>query len=247
MTLKAATTILRIVPLIAVLFAGSNATHADERDDAIRELREQIRLLDQKLRVLERKSEIKDEESVAAAKAAPKVAVTDKGVTLTSADGANSIKLRGLVQFDSRVFFGDNGIVNNGFVLRRARIVSEGTFAKNYSFQVVPEFSGSAFTLIDANVTFAASKALQIKVGKFKTPVGYELLQSDSWSFFNERSLATNLVPNRDVGLQVGGDLAEGTITYAAGVFGGVSDAASSSNSDFDNDKDVAGRIFFTP
>src|SRR3954466_7212237 len=94
---------------------------AESRDDEIRALREQIQLLDQKLRVLERKQEIKEEEAAVAAKAAPKVAVTDKGFTLASGDNANTIRLRGLVQLDSRVFFNDGGIVNNSFVLRRVR------------------------------------------------------------------------------------------------------------------------------
>jgi phosphate-selective porin OprO/OprP len=247
MSFKITTTVLRIALPLATLFAGSLSLRADERDDAIRLLREQINLLDQKLRVLERKSEIKDEEAATAAKIAPKITVNDKGITLASADGANSIKLRGLVQFDSRLFFGDNGLVNNSFILRRARIISEGTFAKIYSFQVVPELGGSTISLLDANVTIALSNAFQIKAGKFKVPVGYEQLQSDSWTFFNERSLASNLVPNRDVGIQVGGELAGGTVSYAAGVFGGVSDGGSSANADFDNDKDVAGRIFFSP
>jgi phosphate-selective porin OprO/OprP len=78
-------------------------------------------------------------------------------------------------------------------------------------------------------------------------PVGLELLQSDSWTFFNERSLVTNLVPNRDVGLQLSGDVWSGRANVALGAFGGVADAGSSTNADFDNDKDVAGRVFFSP
>ena len=78
--------------------------------DEITELRNQLRALEQKLLVLERKQEIKDEDTAAAAKVAPKVTINDKGFALSSADGANSIKLRGLVQLDSRVFFNDGEI-----------------------------------------------------------------------------------------------------------------------------------------
>jgi phosphate-selective porin OprO/OprP len=123
--------------------------------------------------------------------------------------------IRGLVQFDSRLFFGDNGIVNNALLLRRARLISEGTFAKIFSFQIVPEFGGggataaNAFSILDANVGVAVNSALQFKFGKFKSPVGLELLQSDSWTFFDERSLVTNLVPNRDIGAQVSGERAQ--------------------------------------
>ena len=92
--------------------------------------------------------------------------------------------------------------------------------------------------------------ALQFKLGKFKSPVGLELLQSDSWTFFNERSIVTNLVPNRDLRVFAGLWAAEpqrhGWAT-SVGIFGGVADGASSTNADFDNDKDVVGRVFVSP
>ena len=219
---------------------------AAESDD-LKLLRDQIHALEQKLLVLERKQEIKDEAAAAAAPTTPKVTISDKGFTLASADGANSVKLRGLVQLDSRLFFNDNGIVNNAFVLRRARLISEATFAKNYSFQIVSEFGGSSVAIVDANFGIAVNKALQFKLGRFKSPVGLELLQSDSWTFFNERSIVTNLVPNRDLGIQASGDVLGGKLNYAVGVFGGVADGASTTNSDFDNEKDVAGRVFASP
>ena len=236
--------------ITAALLSGITVMRADNREDEISTLRDQIRQLDQKLRVLERKQEIKDEDSAAAAKTAPKVNVSDKGISFTSADGANTIKIRALVQFDSRLFFGDEAVSNNSFLLRRARLISEGTFAKNYSYQLVPEFGGtSAPSILDANVTVAFSPEVQLKAGKFKVPVGLELLQSDSWTFFNERALPTNLVPNRDIGIQLGGDVAafDGSVNYAVGIFNGVGDGASSTNADFDSDKDIAARVLATP
>ena len=215
--------------------------------DEITELRNQLRALEQKLLVLERKQEIKDEDTAAAAKVAPKVTINDKGFALASADGANSIKLRGLVQLDSRVFFNDGGIVNNAFVLRRARIISEGTFAKNFSFQVVPEFGGGSPAIVDANLGWTITPHLQLKFGRFKSPVGLELLQSDSWTFFDERSIVTNLVPNRDLGITASSDILGGKVNYTVGIVGGVADGASTTNTDFDNEKDVVGRIFATP
>jgi len=233
--------------LTAAIFSTATAMRADSRDDDIRALREQIQQLDQKLRMLEQRQDNKEAAAALAAKSEPKISLTDRGLTLASADGANSIKFRGLAQLDSRFFFGDAGASNDSFVLRRARIITEGTFAKNFSFQLVPEFGGSTVSILDANLTVALNKALQIKVGKFKVPLGLELLQSDSWTFFNERALPTNLVPNRDLGVQLGGDLFDGTITYAAGVFGGVSDGGSSANTDFDGEKDFAARVYATP
>jgi phosphate-selective porin OprO/OprP len=238
----------KIAPVVAVLVILSAFTPrlcADEGDE-LKQLRDQLHALEQKILVLEHKQELKDQ-AAAATPPPPRITVNDKGFTLASADGDNSIRLRGLAQLDSRLFFGDNGVVNNAFVLRRARLITEGFFARNYSFQFVTEFAGSTVSILDANLGVTVDKALQLKFGKFKPPVGLELLQSDSWTFFNERSIVTNLVPNRDLGVQAGGDLFNGTVNYAAGIFGGVADGASTTNSDFDNDKDVVARIFATP
>src|SRR6185312_3701812 len=62
-----------------------------------------------------------------------------------------------------------------------------------------------------------------------------------------ERSLASNLVPNRDVGVQAQGDLSP-HFSYSGGVFNGVADdSSSSSDVDTNGSKDVAGRIVWQP
>ena len=234
----------RIAPALTALLALTPAIRADELSD----LRQSLRALEQKILVLERKQEIKDEAAAAAAPTTPKVTISDKGYTQASADGANSIKLRGLVQLDSRLFLNDgNVLANNSFILRRARIISEGTFAQNFSFQVVPEFGGGSPAIVDANFSWTVTPALQFKFGRFKSPVGLELLQSDSWTFFDERSIVTNLVPNRDLGVLVSGDVLGGKLNYTAGIVGGVADGASTTNSDFDNEKDIVGRLWASP
>jgi phosphate-selective porin OprO/OprP len=233
----------KLAPALLALSALLPSAQADE----LTQLREQLRALEQKILVLERKQEIKDEAAAAAAPTTPKITVNDKGATLASADGANSIRLRGLVQLDARQFFNDGGITNNAFVLRRARLISEGVFAKNYSFQIVSEFGGSSPALVDANIGWTLSPAVQFKLGRFKSPVGLELLQSDSWTFFNERSIVTNLVPNRDLGVQASGDVLGGKLNYTVALLGGVADGASTTNTDFDNEKDVVGRLWATP
>jgi phosphate-selective porin OprO/OprP len=238
---------LRRVAALTVLIGISTTMPAQTTDHEIQALREQIRLLDQKLRVLERKEELRDEAAAAAAPTTPKVTVNDKGFTLASADAANSFRLRGLVQLDSRLFLNDGGVVNNSFVLRRAQLKAEAVFAKNYSFLFVSDFGGSSVSVLDANLTVAVTKGLQFKVGKCKPPIGFEQIQSDSLTFFNERSAVSALMPNRDLGIQLTGDLHDGVVGYAIGAFGGVPDGASTTNSDFDNDKDFVGRVTVAP
>jgi phosphate-selective porin OprO/OprP len=237
---------------VSVLLASATLTlprlAADESDD-IKALRAQIDSLEQKLDVLEKKQETQDQEAAAAAKAAPKVSLTGKGFVFSSDDGANSLHIGALVQFDSREFLADGGgILNNTFLLRRARPIIDGTLDKIYSFQFVSEFGGtSPVSVLDANVGIAPTKEVQFKFGKFKAPIGLELLQSDAGTCFVERSLVTNLVPNRDLGAQVGGTINGGVLIYTAGIFNGVPDGANSSNADFDNDKEVDARVFSLP
>jgi len=251
----------RAALISALLLAGLSVMHAEDASESeIQALREQIEQLDQQLRVLERKEEIKSDADTAAAQAAPQVKI-DKGLVVATADGANSLHLGGLVQLDSREFFGDIGDNNNTFVLRRARLVADGTFARIYSFLITTEFGGgglvstaggnasnaSAVTILDAAVNIAPTPELQFKAGKFKAPVGLEYLQADQNLLFVERSLVNNLVPQRDLGVQAWGVLGGGTLTYSAGIYNGVADLVNSGNADFDNDKDGIVRVFSQP
>ena len=242
----------RTALVAGLVFAGSSSAWADSRDDEIRLLREQIQQLDQKLRILERKQEIRDEESAASAKSAVKVTANDRGYSVASGDAANTLRLRGLVQADSRWFFGDHISNNDAFLIRRARIIFEGAFNKIYQFQIVPEFGGTtgngSLTLTDANINVALNPKFQVRVGRFKSPVGLEQLQSDATAFFAERSVVSQFVPNRDIGVQLGGDIYDGKLSYAVGLFNGVQDAGNNANNtDINDNKDVAARVFAHP
>jgi phosphate-selective porin OprO and OprP len=211
-------------------------------------LREQIRLLDQKLRVLERNIELKDEAAAADAKKLPKLTASDGRIEITSADGANSLRLRGLVQADARFYLDDANAAQDGFLLRRARLVFEGKFSNIFTYTVQPEFAGT-IQILDANINAAITPAFNIRVGRFKTPIGLEQLQSDPVAFFNERSVVTNLTPNRDVGIQLHGDVLGNRLNYAVGAFNGQLDGGNSptTNLNAEGDFSVASRVFATP
>ena len=82
--------------------------------------------------------------------------------------------------------------------------------------------------------------AFTVRAGKFKPPVGLERLQSATDIVFAERGFPTNLVPSRDIGLQVAGDISEGVLAYQVGVFNGVPDLANGGD-DLSDAKDFAG------
>ena len=129
--------------------------------------------------------------------------------------------------------------------MRRVRTIMQGRIAKYFEFRLMPDFGSGTTVLYDAYFDVRFSQAFRVRIGKDKTPVGLEQLYSDYALLFPERSLATNLVPNRDVGVQVQGRLA-GVLSYIGGVFNGVPDAA---NGDVDSGagKDLAGRITVRP
>ena len=77
--------------------------------------------------------------------------------------------------------------------------------------------------------------------------MGLERLQSGANLLFIERSFPTQLVPNRDVGVELHGSLGDGRFAYQLGVFNGVTDGSSGDQDTSDNDKDVAARIFSHP
>ncbi|HEX2862684.1 MAG TPA: porin [Lacunisphaera sp.] len=232
----------KIAPALTVLLVLTPALPADELSD----LRQALRDLEQKILVLERKQEIKDEAVAAAAKTAA-VAASDGRVEITSGDGQTSLRLRGLVQADYRWFDAANDPADT-FLLRRARLIFEGKFNNIFSYVVQPELGGT-IQILDANLNAAFSPAFNVRAGKFKTPVGLEQLQSDPVAFFNERSVATGLTPNRDVGIAVHGDLANKTVNYTVAVLNGVADGGNNvtGSADFDSDKSIAARVFATP
>ena len=98
----------------------------------------------------------------------------------------------------------------------------------------------------DAYVDTRFSPTFIVRFGKAKTPFGLERMQSAAGLLFFERALPTALVPNRDVGVQVLGDLHGGMVSYAAGVMNGVPDGGSA-DLDTNDGKDLAGRIVVRP
>lgn len=207
-----------------------------------------VESLEQQLKIAERKNELAWEAAEAKSREAPRLQVGASGISFSSADTNFVLRLRGLLELDTRTFFGGSDFLEgSGFLVRRARPIIEGTFYRDFDFAIVPDFAPPTATLFDAYLNYRYEPGLQLRVGKFKPPVGLEMLQSAANLPFTERSLASDLVPNRDVGLQVWGVLGQGKLHYALGVFNGAGDGQVSANVPFDNNKEFAGRVFVHP
>lgn len=239
----------KLSPALLALLAlavGTPVLRAAEADE-LKLLREQLRALEQKILALERKQELKDEAAAVKAKAAPKITASDGRVEIVSGDGATSLCLRGLVQTDYRGYDAANN-PSDTFILRRARLIFEGRFNNLFSYVIQPELAGT-IQILDANVNAAFSPSFNVRVGKFKTPVGLEQLQSDTVALFNERSVATGLTPGRDIGLAISGDILDQRLNYTVALLNGVPDGGNNVTgaADFDGDKTIAARLFATP
>jgi phosphate-selective porin OprO/OprP len=174
----------------------------------------------------------------------PVIAGWDDGFFVQSADGDYRLNLGTVVQTDGRFSLDDPPPITNTFAVRKARVVVAGRASKVFDYRFMPDFGNGSPLILDAYLDLKFSNRLRVRAGKDKTPVGYELLIGDTSLLFPERSLASSLVPNRDVGFQAQGDLATGRLSYAGGVFSGVPDGVNSSGDlDSNNAKDVAGRI----
>ncbi len=204
--------------------------------------------LDQRLRVLERRFELQQEEAAAKAKENALVAINDRGASFKSADGSHEIRLRGLLQGDGRFFVNDErSPQNDTFLLRTARPIIEGSLGALIGFRFTPEFAGDSASIVDAYADVKFDPAFALRVGKFTSPVGLERLQSSAALAAIERSLASELAPNRDIGVQWQGEAADGRLSYAVGVFNGAVDGRDAVTSNPDNEFEYAGRVFFEP
>lgn len=238
------------ISLAAALAAAPVVQAADSRS---------LEELEQRILILERQAEIQKEESETKAKAATTPGAGEKGFSLKKGD--YELKFNLLAQVDNRVFLGDSGSqrLNEGVVLRRLRPTFQGTLGSLVGFRLTPEFAGngaglggtgannSAASIVDAYLDLKFDPAASVRVGKQKGPVGLERLQSGGSISFIERGLPTELVPNRDIGVALFGEVLNGTLNYTVGVFNGTADGRDIANTDSDNRREIAGRVFAEP
>jgi phosphate-selective porin OprO/OprP len=240
---------LAFVPLSAA-FAQA-APVAPSSDPAV--LLQRLEEAENRIKVLERKLEIEGEEKTAAAAAAPQVRASGTRWSIGNADGSSFVRLRGVLQADGRHYEGDGSpTTSNTWLLRRVRPIVEGTLANIYDFRFTPDFAQGKTVIQDAYIVARFRPYAAVTVGKFKVPVGLERIQSATDIRFVERGFPSSLLPNRDIGVQLGGEVSGGLFTYNVSYTNGVQDGGSSENNatpDVENDAkgDVSGRVFFQP
>jgi phosphate-selective porin OprO/OprP len=204
--------------------------------------------LDQRIRILDRKTELAKEAAAAERKEAPVIVPDERGLSVRSADGNFRVALHGLLQVDARrLFDADPALADKDtFLIRRARPIIEASWLGIADLRLMPDFGGGTAALLDAYIDIGPRPWLKLRAGKFKPPVGLERLQADQDLVFIERALDANLSAQRDIGMELRGDLPGRVVHYSIGMYNG---GANNSNSDADLDhaKTYGGRILVRP
>ncbi len=253
-------------PVLAVLVAmgmagvrlEAQAADAQSATPSITELKNQVKALEEKIeqldqaqKVAERQTELKAEADAAKAREDAKtgahVTADTEGFAFRSNDGDFWFKIGADLQVDNRAFYGTAlTTLPDGILLRRARPVFSATLYKDFYFYFRPDFGQGTTVIYDAYLQYNHFQRFKIRAGKFKPPIGLERLQEDDNTTFVERGFPTLLVPSRDIGFQLSGDIITQRLNYAVGIFNGVPDNSLSDAAVSDH-RDVAARLFVTP
>ncbi len=221
----------------------------------VKALLKRIQELEEKVKVLERNREVDQDAAAEKSKTTPTISIGADGLVAKSADSNFTMYAHGYAQGDARFYEGYKTVPDT-FLLRRVRPILEGTVFEKFDYRLMLDFGsgngsgstpGNVAVLDDAYLNTRLFPDFQIQVGKFKSPIGLERLQSTAELLFVETGFATQMTPNYDLGVQIHNDVFNRPIGYAVGIFNGAADAASDDAETTDEGKDIEGRLFLQP
>jgi phosphate-selective porin OprO and OprP len=170
------------------------------------------------------------------------------GFWLSTNDGSTHLQVHGYVQADNRMFSSNmHGEELDAFLFRRIRPLFEGTLFNNVDFRFMPDFGQNNPQIQEAFLELKTLPFAKLRVGKFKEPIGLEVLRQDRDLTFVERSLASDLAPLRYIGAQLSGSVLSNSITYEGGYFDGSSDGSNAVFTQWTHGNEAAARAFFRP
>ena len=150
-----------------------------------------------------------------------------EGLWVSNKDNSAAVRVHGYLQGDGRFFLTNlNDRAHQGLLFRRVRPLVEGKIGNFLDFRFMPDFGEGNTVIQEVYVDIGSTPFAKLRAGKFKTPIGLEVLRSDRELTFAERSLASDLVPLRDLGVQARGSILHNGISYEFGFFSGTEDGA---------------------
>jgi len=187
------------------LIVFSNPVLADERDDRIQLLEQQVQMLMAEIQNLKQEQK-KDRQVVATIEqnvtkkleSAPVQAQTENPVKVTMNPspkieyGEFSWQPFGRIQLDYAAFDDDKRDHPNGSEFRRARLGMKGKIAKDFGYKAEIDFANEGVNFKDVYMNYTGIEDTEIRIGNFKPPMGLEELTSGNDITFIERSAATS-------------------------------------------------------
>ncbi|MCC6624304.1 MAG: hypothetical protein IT385_23835 [Deltaproteobacteria bacterium] len=170
-----------------------------------------------------------------------------RGFRLASDDEAHVLRIGGQLQIDSTFLPGDEAqALNDEVRLRRARLQLRATTARYFDYRLLLDFADARIQILDAVFETTFLEELRLRIGKEKSPVSFDRLQSSTALHFLERTPTPGLAGNRDLGLQLVGKIDQGVIDYQIGLWDGTPDGGTVEQNLGDT-FDLAGRLTFQP
>jgi phosphate-selective porin OprO/OprP len=170
------------------------------------------------------------------------------GLWISTSDGSTHLQVHGYAQADNRMFWSNTkGEGLDAFLFRRIRPLFEGTLFNQVDFRFMPDFGQSNSQIQEAYLELKTLPFAKLRAGKFKEPIGLEVLRQDRDLSFTERSLAADLLPLRYVGAQLSGSMLGKSINYEAGYFAGSSDGSNAVLSQWTHGNEGVARVLLLP
>lgn len=133
---------------------------------------------------------------------------------------------------------------NDSFSLPRVRLKFDGHLRPELAYRIQIDVAASADILRDAYIKYTKYPSANIIVGQTFIPFSEEQLYPTPDLEFIDRTLVTSRFSyDRDLGIQLQGELFDKKLAYGAGVFNG----AGRNTTDNNDDKDIVGRIVVSP
>lgn len=170
------------------------------------------------------------------------------GLWFSTRNKTTHLQVHGYAQADDRMFSANtHGEQLDTFFFRRIRPLFEGTLFNAVDFRFMPDFGQNNPQIQEAYLELKTLPFAKLRVGKFKEPIGLEVLRQDRDLSFPERSLASDLVPLRYIGAQLSGSALKESITYQGGYFDGSSDGSNAVFTQWTHGNEGVARIFLRP
>ncbi|MGH8606918.1 MAG: OprO/OprP family phosphate-selective porin, partial [Gammaproteobacteria bacterium] len=120
-----------------------------------------------------------------------------------SPDEKFSFEVFGRLQTDAAWYWDDDTNLDSSTEFRRARLGVGGTLWDYWDWKFETDFADNEVDIKDAYIRNTYLNPFAIQVGNFKEPFSLEQLTSSRFITFLERSLADDMVPERNLGAMV--------------------------------------------